>query len=160
MALCWILSSTSMSRLYQRAQNWVEYSRCGLASAEKMARIISVDLLTAFLLMQLRISLPTFAAKGKLLPFVQLGVHWAQASEKLFSRQRASIMLCTRGYSSSGTRLWNSIFWLHEALVSPFLPLLNGSKTCWCMSHSSQFCTTRKLAEGTVTQNPNYYWRQ
>lgn len=88
-----------------------------------MARITSADLLTAFLLMQIRTALASFAVKGKLLTFVQLGVHRAQASGKPFSSQSASSMI----WYMSGTlpQVPDSgipIFELHKAVVGPFLP--------------------------------------
>lgn len=73
--------------------------------------------------MQLRISLTIFAAKGKMLTFVQLDVHWAQAPGQLFSSQSASIMLWYKGlhflkYQTLEFQYLN----LHKAVVGPFGP--------------------------------------
>lgn len=102
--------------------------------------------------------LATFAAKSKLLTFVQLGGHWA--SEKLFSRKSASNVLWYKGlHFLKGQTLEFHLLNYMRLLLALSCHLLNDSKTRWFMSHSSQFCTTRKLAEGTVTKHPIYYWR-
>lgn len=67
-ALCWTLSSTSMSPLPWRAQNWTHHSR----SAEQSRRTTSPDLL-ATLLMQPRISLALFAEHEPAVPCHSLG---------------------------------------------------------------------------------------
>ena len=41
-----------MSPLYWKAQNWTQYSRCGLIGAEERGRITSLDLLATVLPMQ------------------------------------------------------------------------------------------------------------
>jgi len=68
MALHWTLSSMSISVLYCEAQNWTQYSRCGLTCTEQRGRITSLNLLTTLIFMQLRIPLAFFAP-------VQPGVH-------------------------------------------------------------------------------------
>lgn len=89
-------------------------------------------------LMQLRTSLATFAAKGKLLTFVQLGVHWARASGKLFSSQSAASMLWYKGlhFLKYQTLKFQSLNYTRLLLALSWL-MLNGSKTYWFTSHSS-----------------------
>lgn len=43
--LSWFQEDTSISPLCWRAQNWTQYSRCGLTSAEERGRITSLSLL-------------------------------------------------------------------------------------------------------------------
>ena len=52
----------SMSLLYWGAQNWTQYSRCGLSTAVQRWRITSLDLLVMFYLMNPRIPLVFLAA--------------------------------------------------------------------------------------------------
>jgi len=56
------------------AQNW-QHSRCELSTAEQREKIISFNLLAILCLMHPRI--PIFlCSKGRMLVYVQLGVHW------------------------------------------------------------------------------------
>ena len=56
-ALLWTCSSASMSFLLRGAQNWTQYSRCSLTSAEYWGTITSLLLLAALFLIQARMSL-------------------------------------------------------------------------------------------------------
>lgn len=63
MALCWTLSKMSTSLLYWGIQNWMQYSRCGLTSAEEMKRTFSLYLLEILGLMQPKIPFNFLAAR-------------------------------------------------------------------------------------------------
>ena len=63
-ALHWALSSSSLSFLNWGAENWTEYSGCGLTSAEQRGRIISLDLLAMLFLMHPRTLLAFLATRA------------------------------------------------------------------------------------------------
>ena len=60
--LSWTPSSISTSFSHWGAQNWAQWSRCGLTSAEQRVRILSLDLLAILCPMQPMLSLTFFAA--------------------------------------------------------------------------------------------------
>ena len=64
MALHWTVSSMFMSLLYRGAQNWAQYSKCGLTSAEQRGRITTLHLLAVLCVMQPRIPFAFFAARA------------------------------------------------------------------------------------------------
>ena len=97
-ALCWTLSSTSMSSLCRGAQNWTQYSRGGLTSAEWRGRLTSLDLLATLLLMQPRQLLAAFAARAHC---------WLMASllsTRSFSAKLRSIQSSPQSESEANTR--------------------------------------------------------
>lgn len=59
MALCWTLSRRSLPYLNVGAQNWTQYSICGLSRAQQRGRINSLDVLDTLFLIHPRISLPS-----------------------------------------------------------------------------------------------------
>ncbi|KAK4826848.1 hypothetical protein QYF61_011716 [Mycteria americana] len=73
-ALCWTLSSMSMSHLYWGAQHWTQHSRC-LTSAEQRGRITSLHLLEMLCRVQPQTPISLCCHKGSSLAHGQLAVH-------------------------------------------------------------------------------------
>lgn len=67
--LSWFQEDTSMSPLRWRAQNWTQYSRCGLTSAEERGRITSLSLLITLNAAGEAVSTTVVACQA-LLPFI------------------------------------------------------------------------------------------
>jgi len=90
-----------MSPLYWGAQNWTQFSTCGLTNAKESERITSLDLLATLL------NLSTRTPR-------------ASSAKLLSSRQPQA---CTGAWdcSSPGARSVLPFVELHELLVSPFL---------------------------------------
>lgn len=139
MALCWTLPSMFMFLFHLRPQTWTQHSRCGLTSAEKRGRIISLNMLA-----QPRVPLATFVAKSHC---------WLTFS--LVTTRRSQVLFCHGAFQLGDLQhvlvpgivpphvLNFALFVeLHEVPITLFLLpsdiCLDDSTTSWCMSRSFQ----------------------
>ena len=124
MAAHWTLSSSSISVFYWRAQNWPQYSRCGLTNAEQRGRITSLGLLGNTLLNVAQNTSSFPCGKGTLLAHVQPGVH-----------QEPQVVFCQAAFQLGGPQnllvngviscqVWDFALLLAEIPKIPVSPFL------------------------------------
>lgn len=106
--LHWTCPIWSMSFLYQVAQNWPQYSRCHLRSAEKRGMITTLDVLAMLLLIELRMLLALLAAQTHSRLTAEMHPTWASA-----------VCISARSKQSALLLYWWPCFWIRNPELSP-----------------------------------------
>lgn len=97
-----------MSFLYQVAQNWTQFSRCHLRSAEKRGVNATLDVLATLLLIELRILLALLAAQT-----------YSRVTAEMHPTRASAACISARSKRSALLLYWWPCFWIRNPELSP-----------------------------------------